>query len=225
MAQLAGTSRTIDLVITMDFFTRCSKSVQLDLALRWAAGWLLALAACVVHAQSATDISQFKVERADDEILVSAQLQFDLPQAVEDALLKGIPMVFVTEADVLRERWYWYDKKLASAQRHMRLAYQPLTRRWRLNVNAGGATGAPTGLALNQSLDTLSQALSAIKRVSRWRIADYADLDPGLKYKVEFRFRLDLTQLPRPFQIGALGQTEWDIAATAVAPLSFENTK
>jgi len=134
-------------------------------------------------------------------------------------------MVFVAEADVLRERWYWYDKKLASVQRQMRLAYQPLTRRWRLNINAGIASGAPAGLALNQSLDTLAQALSTIKRVSRWRIADTAELDPGLKYKVEFRFRLDLTQLPRPFQIGTLGQTEWDIAATAVAPLSFENTK
>lgn len=210
---------------TTDFFTRCYKSARFNLALRWFAGVLLGLGVGLANAQSITDISQLRVERADDDVLVSAQLQFELPQAVEDALLKGIPMVFVAEADVLRERWYWYDKKLASAQRQMRLAYQPLTRRWRLNINAGGATGAPTGLALNQSLDSLAQALSAIKRVSRWRIADYADLDPGLKYKVEFRFRLDLTQLPRPFQIGALGQTEWDIAATAVTPLSLENTK
>lgn len=209
----------------MDFFTRCCRNGRFDLAKRWVTGWLLTLTVSLANAQSSTDISQFKVERADEEILVSAQMQFDLPQAVEDALLKGIPMVFVAEADVLRERWYWYDKKLASVQRQMRLAYQPLTRRWRLNINAGIASGAPAGLALNQSLDTLAQALSTIKRVSRWRIADTAELDPVLKYKVEFRFRLDLTQLPRPFQIGTLGQTEWDITATAVAPLSFENNK
>lgn len=210
----------------MDFFTRCYRNAWLDPVLRWAAVWLLVLAAGGVHAQSATEIAQFKVERADDEVQLSAQVQFELPSAVEEALLKGIPMVFVAEADVLRERWYWYDKKVASAQRHMRLAYQPLTRRWRLNINAGGAgNGAPTGLALNQSLDTLAQALSAIKRVSRWKVADYSDFDTALKYKVEFRFRLDLTQLPRPFQIGALGQSEWDIATTATAPLPAENTK
>jgi hypothetical protein len=81
------------------------------------------------------------------------------------------------------------------------------------------------GLALNQSLDTLAQALAVIKRVSRWKIADVGDLDPTVKHKVEFRFRLDLTQLPRPFQIGALGQSEWDISAVVAAPLSFEVAK
>jgi hypothetical protein len=81
------------------------------------------------------------------------------------------------------------------------------------------------GLALNQSLDTLTQALSVIKRVSRWKVADISELDPAVKYKVEFRFRLDLTQLPRPFQIGALGQSDWDISAVATQPLSFEMGK
>jgi hypothetical protein len=209
----------------MDSFTHCFKSAWANLALRWALGafWLLAMG--VAHAQSTADVTQFRVERIDEEILVSAQMQFDLPTAVEDALLKGIPMVFVTEADVLRERWYWYDKKIMSTQRQMRLAYQPLTRKWRLNINAGLGAVVPMGLALNQSLDTLAQALSAIKRVSRWKVADFGDLDPAVKYKLEFRFRLDLTQLPRPFQIGALGQSEWDISSVVAMPLIFEVAK
>ena len=166
------------------------------------------------NAQNTTEITQYQVERLDDEVLVSAQMAFELPAAVEDALLKGIPLFFVIEADVLRERWYWYDKKIVSVGRHMRLAYQPLTRRWRINVTAGGGKDVSLGLALNQGFDTLGQALAAIKRVSRWKIADASELDPAQKYKVDFRFRLDLTQLPRPFQIGALGQTDWDISAT-----------
>jgi hypothetical protein len=36
---------------------------------------------------------------------------FDLPPAVDDALQKGIPMFFVAEATLLRDRWYWYDKQ------------------------------------------------------------------------------------------------------------------
>jgi hypothetical protein len=186
-----------------------------------------ALLLCVsgVQAQSIADATQFRVERIDDEMVVSTLIQFELPNAVEEALLKGIPMVFVAEADVLRERWYWYDKKIISAQRQMRLAYQPLTRKWRLNINAGLGSVVPMGLALNQSLDTLNQALSVIKRVSRWKIADISELDPAVKYKVEFRFRLDLAQLPRPFQIGALGQSEWDISAVITQPLSIEVAK
>jgi hypothetical protein len=177
------------------------------------------LAACPSHAQTVAEVSQFRAERGTEDVLVSVQLQFELPAAVEGALLKGIPMYFVAENELLRERWYWFDKKLATVQRHYRLAYQPLTRRWRLNVTAGSNTDLGPGLALNQTFDTLSEAKAVISRITNWKVADAADLDPDAKYRVEFRFRLDLTQLPRPFQIGALGQSDWDVGAIVKGPL------
>ena len=206
----------------MDFFSRCYKSSRWGALVRTL--MLCTLACWTLHAsaQVATDVGQFHVERTDDEIDLSAQIQFDLPAAVEDALLKGIPVVFVMDADVLRERWYWYDKRLAGAQRQMRLAFQPLSRRWRLNVSSGGSG---VGLTLNQSYDTLPQALAAIKRVVKWKIADVADLDSASKCRVEFQFRLDLNQLPRPFQLGAVGPSEWDIGASAQTHLALDSSK
>ncbi len=134
-------------------------------------------------------------------------------------------MVFVAEADVLRERWYWTNKKVASTERHMRLAYQPLTRRWRLNVASGLITNAGLGLVLNQNFEALPDALAAVQRLSRWKIADVSDLDLEQRHLVEFRFRLDLSQLPRPFQIGMLGQTDWNISVSSSQLLALENTK
>lgn len=209
----------------MGFITHFSKNGWFDrtVGLLLACGFLLVCG--LAQAQTATEISQLKVERADDEILVTAQVQFELPSAVEDALQKGVPLYFVAEADILRERWYWYDKKVAAAERHLRLAYQPLTRRWRLTVTSGASRSGSLGLSLNQNLDTLAQALSAVKRISRWKIADVADLDATLQYKVEFRFRLDLSQLPLPFQIGAMGQNDWNVGVNLVAPLSLDVVK
>lgn len=209
----------------MGFITHFSKNGWFDRTVRLllACGFLLVCG--LAQAQTATEISQLKVERADDEILVTAQVQFELPSAVEDALQKGVPLYFVAEADILRERWYWYDKKVAAAERHLRLAYQPLTRRWRLTVTSGASRSGSLGLSLNQNLDTLAQALSAVKRISRWKIADVADLDATLQYKVEFRFRLDLSQLPLPFQIGAMGQNDWNVGVNLVAPLSLDLVK
>ena len=209
----------------MVFITRYYKNVKLERVLRSLCLLGLWLLAALVHAQNATDISQFQVERIDDEIVLSAQLDFELPAAVEDALLKGIPLFFVTELDLLRERWYWYDKKLSTRERHIRLTYQPLTRRWRLVVMAGTGDGGRLGLTLNQSFNTLPQALMGIKRLSRWKVADVSELDAKLKYRVEFRFRLDLNQLPRPFQIGAIGQSDWNIAAATSAPLPSISVK
>ena len=186
---------------------------------------VLALLGGLALAQTAADIGQFKVERVDDEILASAQVGFELPAVVEDALLKGIPMYFTVQADILRERWYWYDKKQVSVGRQLRLAYQPLTRRWRLNVTSGATADSAVGLSLNQSFDTLLQSLSAIKRLSRWRIADTSELDAGVRYKVDLRFYLDLSQLPRPFQIGAIGKSDWDIAAAASTTFQLDSAK
>ena len=209
----------------MDSFTPCCTN-QRPSARLWLCLLGLLLLAGLARAQVGTEISQLHLERSEDEWQLSAQLQFELPSVVEDALLKGVPMVFVASADVLRERWYWSDKKVLSTERQMRLAYQALTRRWRLNVSSGqAAASSGVGLALNQSYDTLAQALSAIKRIAKWRVAEASDLDPAARYKLDFRFRLDLGQLPRPFQIGTLGQSDWDIAASALLPMVSESSK
>ena len=144
---------------------------------------------------------------------------------MQDALFKGVPMVFVAEVDTFRERWYWTNKRVLSAERHMRLAYQPLTRRWRLNVASGLITQAGLALALNQSFDSLSDALAALQRLSRWKIGDISDQDLEQRHYVEFRFRLDMSQLPRPFQIGTLGQTDWNIAASSSQALTLDSLK
>lgn len=206
----------------MVFITHFFKSGWFKQATRWVCLCGLLLAVGLVQAQNAAEISQLRVDRLDDEILVSAQVQFELPSTVEDALQKGVPLFFVSEAEILRERWYWYDKRVGLAERHLRLAYQPLTRRWRLTVTSGAAKGSGLGLSLNQNFDTLSQALATIKRVSRWKIADATELDTSLKYRVEYRFKLDLSQLPLPFQIGTLGQADWDVTVTLQTPLSLD---
>jgi hypothetical protein len=147
-------------------------------------------------------------------------VQFELPPAVEEALAKGIPMYFVAEATIYRDRWYWYDKRVASVARHMRLAYQPLTRRWRLQISPQPIGNS--GLILGQMFDTREEALAAVQRVSGWRIADAADVEPDATHNIDFRFRLDVSQLPRPFQIGAVGQAEWIILAVRNQRLVIE---
>ncbi|WPC66377.1 DUF4390 domain-containing protein [Rhodoferax ferrireducens] len=205
------------------FITHCLRNARLDLIALLACTCLVWGSAGPARAQTRpAEISSIKVERAGDAIVLSASVQFELSAAVEDALLKGVAMIFVAEADILRERWYWTNKKVVHAERHMRLVYQPLTRRWRLNVASGQITNAGLGLALNQNFDTLPDALAAVQRLSRWKIAEVSDIDPEQHHLVEFRFGLDVFQLPRPLQIGTLGQTDWDISVFSRRALTLE---
>jgi hypothetical protein len=196
----------------------------LERAAAWLAALMLLLAgfAAPVYAQAPpAEVTQLLVERGDDGgVHLSATVRFELPMVVEEALAKGIPMYFVAEAAIFRDRWYWTDKRVASAARHMRLAFQPLTRRWRLQVSSEPIGNS--GLVLGQMFDTREDALAAVQRISRWRIADASAIDPQATNTVEFRFRLDVSQLPRPFQIGAVGQSEWNISASRTQRLDLD---
>ena len=204
----------------------CWKKARPEFAVLIACACLLWSTPDFVQAQSSgAEVSQLQIERTAEGVFLSASVRFDLSTAVEDALLKGVPIFFVAEAEIYRDRWYWYDKRLVIAGRQMRLAYQPLTRRWRLNVASGVITANSLGVALNQSFDSLPEALAALRRVSRWKIADSADIDPDQKHSIVYSFRLDLAQLPRPFQIGVLGQAEWDISVSATQRLAVEAVK
>lgn len=188
------------------------------------AGLILLVSAAAWRPASAqihlAEVTQLQVERNEEGVLLSAAVRFELPQVVDDALAKGIPMFFLAEAAIYRDRWYWYDKRVSFAARHMRLSFQPLTRRWRLQVSSSAIGNS--GLVLGQMFDTRDEALAAIQRISRWRIADPADVDPDSTHTIDFRFRLDVSQLPRPFQIGAVGQSDWIILAVRTQRLVLD---
>jgi len=192
------------------------------LALAGAAG----IGAPSAHAQGTqAAVSQMRLEAGDDGVYLSALVQFELPPGVSEVLDKGIAIFFVAEAELFAERWYWTDRRVARVTRHMRLAYQPLTRRWRLNVSSAPISNAGLGVSLNQNFETLADALEAVKRVGRLRLGDRAEIgDDGL-HLVTFSFRLDTSQLPRPFQIGVAGQADWNIVAERNARLPVEKLK
>lgn len=145
----------------------------------------------------AIELRSFNITRGDDGVLLDFSTRLDLPHGIEEGLNKGVPLYFVAEADVFQSRWYWRDKVIAHASRTWRLAYQPLMRNWRVSI--GG---------LHQHFTTLPEALSAITRSYRWKIADSLPASEGNIY-VEFSYKLDTSQLPRPLQIGLGGEVEW----------------
>jgi hypothetical protein len=162
--------------------------------------WLFAaflLAGAAGGARAALELQELVVERQDG-VSVSFNVRLRLPAAVEEALQRGIPLYFAAEATLYRPRWYWRDERIARARRSWRLSYQPLTASWR--VSQGG---------LHQSYDSQGEALAAISRATRWKLAELGQVAPDERYYVDFSYQLDTTQLPRPMQIGVGGQADW----------------
>jgi Domain of unknown function (DUF4390) len=147
-----------------------------------------------------TKLLALQAQIDDDSVYLNYQVRFDLSTEVADALMKGVPVVFVARAEVRSERWYWSDKPLGTTERRMRLAFQPLTRRWRVNFDG-----------LSQHFDSLQEALGVIQRNQRWRILDANRLTGKSQPYIDFTFALDQDDLPLPLQLGLTGQDQWDI--------------
>ena len=206
------------------FITHCWRRIGIELG-AWLARALLMVMLGLGGAwaqTSSVELTELIPVRKDNALLLNAQLKLELGPAVEDALIKGLAVHFVVEAEVLRERWYWTDKKTGAASRYYRLAFQPLTRRWRLNVSSEPISGTGLAGSISQNFETLAEALSVIRRQSAWKIADAQSLEPDTRQRLRYEFRLDVSQLPRPFQIAAGSQADWSLQVIKTLRLSEE---
>ena len=165
----------------------------------WVMLWWLAFAG-VAQGQG-VELAGLQVQKLEGALTIDFNVRVNLPRAVEEAVQRGVPIYFVAQAQLLRDRWYWRDERVARVSRSWRLAYQPLTNSWR--VGLGG---------LYQTVPTLGEALSIASRSAGWKLADLAQLDTGDRgYYLQFSYRLDTTQLPGPMQFGITGQGDWAV--------------
>ena len=147
-------------------------------------------------------IKSFELERSDNDWLLSATFQIELSPGLEDAVQKGVVLYFQTEFDLTRSRWYWFDEKPALVQRQTRLSYQPLTQQYRI---------ASEGFTF--SAKSMSEALQAVGSIGGWRVMENSQLDPGKSYTASLRMNLDLSKLPKPFQVNALNNRDWNVSS------------
>lgn len=138
----------------------------------------------------------------EGEVLLSAEFEVALTPVLEEALQKGIPLYFVIEFELTRSRWYWLDEKVAQWSLTYRVSYSALTRQYRV------ATGP-----LGQTFESLDDVERFIGRVSSRPVARVDALTQGARYDAAVRIRLDVTQLPKPFQVNALALREWQLAS------------
>lgn len=193
--------------------TRCwSKRLSVALIL------LLACLLSLPTAQASEDIAARRVHaRVEDGALtLSTRFHTTLPAPLQDAVQQGVPLSFQLTFELTRPRstaWWQQVKTLfePTASLDFKLVYYRLTNRYRVVIG---------GLASNYG--SLAEALSAVGAIAGWRVMDVSDWDADKQQALRGRVRLalDIGQLPRPFQLNALGSRDWTLASDwiTVAP-------
>lgn len=167
---------------------------------------LLALALVVSAAVAAQphgiEVRRAAIVAADDQYVLDADIDIVLSAPLEDALNKGIPLYFLLDFELVRSRWYWFNERVIAREQAYRLSYNALTRQYRIGVGA-----------FYQNFPTLAEALQVMSKVRRREEIDPGTLSKGTNYTAGIRLRLDTSQLPKPFNLNALGSREWSLGS------------
>lgn len=144
--------------------------------------------------------AELRVE--DGEVLLNAEFELSLNATLEEALQNGVPLYFLLEVELSRPRWWWLDEKVLATSTTWRVSYAPLARQYRVS----------SGL-IAQTVPSLAEVERLIGRVTSRAVARVTELIPSARYDAAVRLRLDVNQLPKPFQVNALASREWQLAS------------
>ena len=211
----------------MDFFTHnLKKFLTWDLRgyqcqLAWCLGLILMLGGAPLskanEVESIRVIDPTFVVDTDGDWGLNTNVAVSLSPVLVDAVNRGVPLYFVMEFELSRDRWYWFDERVIRKSKTARLTYHAITQQYR--VAFGG---------LHQlSFPTLEDALSGALTLRGWLIAATDDpksvnalkafqKKPG-DYEARFRVRLDSGQLPKPLQVNAFTNRDWALSSDWVA--------
>ena len=140
----------------------------------------------------------------EGEVLLNAEFDLTLNATLEEALQRGIPLYFLLEFELARSRWYWLDEKVSQTTISYRVSYNALTRQYRVALGSG---------LLAPTFNTLEEVERYVGRVTSRPVASVSALSKGTRYDAALRLRLDVNQLPKPFQVSALGSREWTLSS------------
>ena len=165
------------------------------------AGFGASVASSSAFAEGAT-ISSAKLEASEEGYQIDADIELQLTATLQDAVRKGVPLYFIVEFELSRGRWYWLDQTLTSVSRERRISYAPLTDQYRISYSG-----------ISQNVSTFEDVRRALSRVRSWTVLEKGRLRPGEKYDAALRFRLDTSQLPKPFQLNVIASKEWGLSS------------
>lgn len=167
--------------------------------------WALGGAMAAAGASEGIHVKSAEVFLRGGDYYLEANFEVGLTPTLEDALNKGLPLHFVVEFELIRPRWYTlylWNKSVLEFEQEYRLSYNALTRQYRISFGA-----------LHQNFDTLDEALQLLGRVRPRLLVRADELAQGKVHEVAIRMTLDVSQLPKPFQINALASRDWNLSS------------
>lgn len=175
--------------------------------------WVIGLWLCTSAAiAEGIIINKAEARLTEEGYQLSVDFDIQLSPTVETALKHGITLYFVSDLAINRSRWYWLDTDVARDEQVAKLSFNALTQQYRI-----------TRGSLFQSFHDLKEALLVLGHQTAQPVpAELLDKKGGGYFSRLMKkgssccsafaqMKLDVTQLPKPLQVNALTNEDWNL--------------
>lgn len=141
----------------------------------------------------------------EQQLFMDAQVHFELPKTVLDAIHHEIPLTFTTQIELIEQQrviGIGFNRTRIDILYHTQLQYFGYNRRYVIANMRNQQV---------QSFDSLNDALNTLGTLSNFQLADLADLHPDTLYRIRMKVALNKWHLPTPLIIHSMFDSDWQL--------------
>lgn len=188
----------------MAFFTRvCKNGTSLIAGQLIVAGLIVSLLLLTSISIAANFTIRSVETRLENQVyLLDANLSYEFPEPVIEALQSGIPLRIIIDIMVEKKRNWWFDTTIGELQQEYILLYHALTERYIVtNINS----------RTQKNYVSLNSAIVALNKIEHLPILDAKLINAKNNYYVRLKTHLDIEYLPAPMRPIAYVSSDWQL--------------
>lgn len=159
----------------------------------------------VLMLTTVADAAGFSVVEArtnlkDNVYQLSAELDFQFTEKVEEAVENGIPVTLAVTIRIERPQKYWWPEEISVVTQRYQLQFHALSEQFLvLNLVSGEQS----------HFSSLYQAIRSVSRITNLPLIDTNDAPHLEECRLRMRTELDLSVLPVPLRLWAYLDSGW----------------
>lgn len=174
--------------------------------------FIIAISTQTIASEGLFEIKSAQTYLEDDRYFLNANINYELSEESIRALQSGIALTIIFQLDIIKERWYLWNEKIATATYHFILRFHPLSNHYVVAYPEKDKSYAFASLA---------ELLSILGMVRDIPLLEKSQLSNEHSYQVRLNTYLDIEALPPSLRTIAYFSKEWKMFSdTFSCPLS-----
>lgn len=166
---------------------------------------LFSFQSSILLASDEIRILQVTDYQEDQQLLFDSQSQFNLPDAIIEAIHSEVGLIFETEIVFLEHQRFAgikYHRERMHVQYRTQLRYSSFSNRYTLINERNNKV---------QTFGSLDEALRTLGTLSSFPVLSLSELHPDQKYTLKLNIHLNHWRLPAPLVLNSLLDSDWQL--------------